>query len=137
MARIDLTIAWNLLNTAKGALSDGDHAGVAGLAAQSAEAAFVHLISEVNGHAPISHFERRERAKELLIALKREVDDLWAARNIDFYGNVQPYGEKRMITIDEARMALGNAEAILLEVERMLDGPDLGVPPQSPPRHSS
>lgn len=90
MANVDLDRAKRLLRSAKDLFDQGDIAGVAGLAYQAFESAFIALTIEKNGVDAGSHSTRRERAKALLSQHRDKIETLWEIRNIDFYGNPQP-----------------------------------------------
>jgi hypothetical protein len=102
-------------------LDDGLTAGVAGLSYQAVEAAATLLIEMVNGHDPGHHSKRILRATQLLHLAKVELDSLWDARNIDFYGNVSVGMPRRQITPKEARDSLGAALRIVAQVKSLLD----------------
>ncbi len=109
--------AEELLAAARGILKGGRVVGVAGLSYQAVEAAAVHLIEVVNGHDPGGHAKRAYRATQLLHLCKDEMDRLWEARNIDFYGNVSVGQPKRSITHEEVRTSLEAAERLVRQVK--------------------
>lgn len=95
---------------------------MAGLSYQAVEAAAAHLIEVVNGHDPGGHSKRMARATQLLHLCKAELDRLWEARNIDFYGNVSIGRPRRRITPEEARDSLDTAKSIIASVKELLHG---------------
>jgi HEPN domain-containing protein len=74
----------------------------------------------VNGHDPGRHSKRIARATELLHVCRAEMDRLWEARNIDFYGNVSVGRPKGHITMMEARDSLETAERLIEEVKSLI-----------------
>jgi len=94
--------------------------GIAGISYQAVEAAATHLIEMVNGNDPGRHSKRMARATQLLHLCRSEMDRLWRARNIDFYGNVSAGQPKRHITPDEARESLEVAERLVARVKGLL-----------------
>jgi len=120
MARIDMERAKALFKTAKNAYESGEVAGVTGLSCQAAEAAFISLAEEMNGHDPGTHASRRKRAEELLVSGRNRTDAIWKARNVDFYGNTKLGGRKRRVTPKMAYKALVTVEKIIDEVETLL-----------------
>ena len=103
--------------------------GIAGMSYQAVEAAATHLIEMVNGHDPGRHSKRMARATQLLHLCRSEMDRLWRARNIDFYGNVSAGQPKRHITPDEARESLEVAERLVAQVKDLvgkMEGPRTG-----------
>ena len=120
MVGLDLERAEALLQAARESLGKGRIVGIAGLSYQAVEAAATHLIEMVNGHDPGRHSKRIARATQLLHICRSEMDRLWRARNIDFYGNVSAGQPKRHITQDEARESLEVAERLVAQVKGLL-----------------
>ena len=101
---------------------------MAGLSYQAVEMAATLLIEMVNGTDPGDHLERRARASELMRLCRKELDDLWEARNIDFYGNVSPGRPRRRMNREEARESLDQASR-LIEKVRFFVNEGLGTVP--------
>ena len=120
MVDLDLERAEALLGLARENLGRGHTAGIAGLSYQAVEAAATHLIEMVNGHDPGRHSKRIARATQLLHMCRSELDRLWKARNIDFYGNVSAGLPKRHITPGEARESLRAAERLVAQVKVLI-----------------
>lgn len=120
MGDLDLERAERLLVSARENLERGHVAGIAGLSYQAIEAAATHLIDIVNGHDPGGHSRRMSRASELLMSCKSELDLLWKARNVDFYGNERVGGPKRCITAAEAWKSLEAAEEIVQQMKELI-----------------
>lgn len=120
MADLDLERAERLLQSARDLFARGDLAGVAGLAYQAFESALIALTIEKNGTNAGSHLARRERAKALLSHHRDKIDFLWEVRNVDFYGNPQPFQPKREVAKAEVKEALETVEAIVQEVRQIL-----------------
>ncbi len=121
MARLDLERARNLLESAETLLSEGDYHGVAGLAYQAFESGVICLLEVKNGGDKRSHYERRERAKQLLKEYRKNIDVLWEIRNIDFYGNVSLGKDKREISLEEAKDGLNMVSEILDQIEELIE----------------
>ena len=117
MVEIDLERAEALLVAARENLEAGRIAGVAGLSYQAVEAAATHLIEMVNGRDPGHHSRRMVRATQLLHVCRSEMDRLWRARNLDFYGNVSAGLPKRHVNSEEVRESLGVAERLVAQVK--------------------
>ena len=117
----DLTLdrAEKLLSAAREVLEGGHVVGIAGLSYQAVEAAAAHLIKIVNGREPGGHAKRISRATDLLHLCKDELDRLWNARNVDFYGNEFVGEPERRITASEAMESLEIAERLVLQVKRL------------------
>ena len=120
MADLDLERAEALLELARENLDKGRVAGLAGLSYQAVEAAATELIIIVNGHDPGGHSKRMVRATQLLHTCRTEMDRLWMARNIDFYGNVSVGLPKRRITQEEAWGSVEVAERLVAEVKALV-----------------
>jgi HEPN domain-containing protein len=123
MGNVDLDRAEALLKSAKSAYATGDIRGVAGLSYHALEAAASFLIETINGHDPGGHGGRMRRVSELLSICNSELDRVWRARNVDFYGNENIGEPKRLITMEEVRDSLETAERVLGEIKSMANGP--------------
>ncbi len=119
MGDVDLDRAEALLKSARSAYGTGDIGGVAGLSYHALEAAASFLIETINGHDPGGHGGRMRRVSELLSICNSELDRVWRARNVDFYGNERIGEPKRLITIEEVRDSLETAERVLEEIKSM------------------
>jgi HEPN domain-containing protein len=121
MAEVDLSRAKSLLRSARELFELGETAGVAGLAYQAFESATMFLLEEVNGSDGTTHSSRQARAKALLRRYGGEVDFIWRARNIDFYGNVRLGEKKEELSRDDAKRALSLIGGMLEEVEALIE----------------
>jgi HEPN domain-containing protein len=119
MGDVDLDRAEALLKSARSAYGTGDIGGVAGLSYHALEAAASFLIETINGHDPGGHGGRMRRVSELLSICNVELDRVWRARNVDFYGNERIGEPKRLITMEEVRDSLDTAERVLGEIKSM------------------
>jgi hypothetical protein len=80
----------------------------------------IALTIEKDGANAGGHAARRQRAKVLLSHHRDKIDFLWEVRNVDFYGNPQPFQPKREVTRAEVEEALETVDAIIQEVKRIL-----------------
>lgn len=123
MANLDFQRAGKLLKSAWLLYKQGDLSGVAGLAYQALESAIIGLATQIGETNGGTHKDRLEKAKKLLKSGQDKIDFLWKARNIDFYGNVRRFGQKRELTPDEVREVIETVEKIINKIRDLYKKP--------------
>lgn len=120
MVDIILKRAKQLFKSAKGLYERGDFYGVAGLSYQAFECAIIALNRKTDRDIP-SHKYRMQKAKEKITLFKDKLNFLWEARNIDFYGNVDPKDPQKELQKEEIKECLDMVEKIIKNVETLLE----------------
>lgn len=125
MADRDIDRAEGLLRSARTLLNSGDVAGVCGLAYQAFEAAVDALNKHLAGSVAANHTARRQIATTLLHGRQADIEFLWDARNVDFYGNTMPGAPPQTLAAADVERALRTVAAILDDIRVMIaDGAD-------------
>lgn len=123
MVNIDFQRAGKLLKSAWFLYKQGDLSGVAGLAYQALESAIIGLTTHMGETNGGTHMDRLEKAKKLLKSGQDKIDFLWKARNIDFYGNVRRFEQKRELTSNEVREVIETVEEIINKIRGLYKRP--------------